>query len=142
MRLDPNVTVIKLTPNMPMHRITRSSVISDSDGIRQQTILFPQNTHAVMTLPKWRTQTLESLPVRSTEYTVGESGPNAMPGDLPPDTAYTYAFELSVDEALAVGAQDIAFNQPVIVYNNNFLNFPAGTAVPIGYYDRKQGLVS
>ena len=45
-----DVTVIKLTPNMRM-QIARSA-ISDSDGIRQQTILFPQNTHAVMTLPK------------------------------------------------------------------------------------------
>ena len=35
---------------------------------------------------------------------VGERGLEAMPGPLPPSVAYTYAVELSADEALAAGA--------------------------------------
>ena len=32
------------------------------------------------------------------------------------------------------------FTQPVLVYVDNFLGFPVGTAVPAGYYDRGRGL--
>ena len=36
-----------------------------------------------------------------------------MPAELPPNTAYTYAVELSADEAIATGATEINFNQPI-----------------------------
>ncbi|MEZ4767410.1 MAG: hypothetical protein R2844_03180 [Caldilineales bacterium] len=137
--LDPQVTEIDLAGLSEM-AVARGSVISDTDGLRQTTVLFPVGTQAVMTLTNGLTQTLPTLNVRATEYTVGDNGPEAMPGDLPPNSSYTYAFELSVDEALTAGAQDVGFNQPVIVYNENFLDFPAGTVVPLGYYDRGRGL--
>jgi RHS repeat-associated protein len=54
-----------------------------------------------------------------------------MPGALPPTSAYTYAVELSVDEA-----KDVTFDKPVSFYVENFLGFPVGSAVPTGYYDR------
>ena len=41
---------------------------------------------------------------RATEYTVGANATAAMPAMLPPISAYTYAAELSVDEAIAAGA--------------------------------------
>lgn len=59
-----------------------------------------------------------------------------MPGPLPPTSGYTYAVELSVDEALALGAKSVQFSQPVPVYIDNFLNFPVGETVPVGWYDR------
>jgi hypothetical protein len=34
----------------------------------------------------------------------------------------------------------VGFSQPVISYNENFLNFPVGIIVPLGYYDRSSGL--
>ncbi len=45
---------------------------------------------------------------------------------------------VSADEALAAGAQDVVFNQPLIRYVENFLSFPAGTTVPVGYYDEEK----
>ena len=41
-----------------------------------------------------------------------------------------------VDEALAAGATDVRFSQPLFHYVENFLNFPVGMVVPTGYYDR------
>jgi RHS repeat-associated protein len=61
-----------------------------------------------------------------------------MPGELPPTSGYTYAVELSADEAAAAGANEIRFDRPVPVYLENFLGFPAGTVVPAGYYDRSR----
>ena len=58
---------------------------------------------------------------------------------LPPTSGYTYAVELSVDEAMAAGAKSVAFSMPVPVYVENFLNFPIGDLVPVGVYDREKG---
>jgi hypothetical protein len=60
-----------------------------------------------------------------------------MPGGLPPTSAYTYAAEYSVDEAVAASASSVNFSQPVIQYLENFLNFPVGGIVPVGGYDRE-----
>jgi RHS repeat-associated protein len=62
-----------------------------------------------------------------------------MPGELPPATAYTYAVELSVDEAMTVGARAVRFSQPVSFYVENFLDMPTGSIVPVGTYDRHIG---
>ena len=63
--------------------------------------------------PELRLQPLDILAVRATEYSVGTSGPAAMPGELPPSSAYTYAVELSVDQALAAAATRVNFDRPV-----------------------------
>src|SRR5947207_3185170 len=47
---------------------------------------------------------------------------------------------LRSDEAMAAGAREVRFSQPVIHYVENFLHFPPGVAVPAGYYDRDRGL--
>ena len=57
---------------------------------------------------------IPGLNVRATEYTVGGTGPKAMPALLPPLSAYTYAVEFSVDEAQAAGATTVQFSQPVV----------------------------
>ena len=54
-----------------------------------------------------------ALTVRLTEYTVGATGMAAMPAELPPSTGYTYAVDMSSDEAIAAGAGGVLFNQPV-----------------------------
>ena len=59
-----------------------------------------------------------------------------MPGVLPPTSGYTYAVELSADEAIAAGASSVVFSQPLANYVENFLGFPVGGAVPAGFYDR------
>ncbi|MEA2091472.1 MAG: hypothetical protein U9O83_03780, partial [Campylobacterota bacterium] len=119
--------------------VARGSEVTDDDGTRRATMLFTPGTTAEMVLPDGTTQPLTTLNMRATEYTVGENGPEAMPAELPPNTAYTYAVELSADEALAAGATQVNFNQPVYTYVENFIGAPLGTAVPTGYYDKEKG---
>jgi hypothetical protein len=133
---DSTVSPIDLSKN-DSFQIAQSSVVTDASGNRQVTILFPQGTGASMLLADGSTQPLSSMHVRATEYTVGSNGPEAMPGALPPTVAYTYAVELSVDEAIAAGAQQVSFSNPVPLYVDNFLGFSTGTKVPTAYYDFK-----
>jgi len=137
---DTQVTTIDLTEPTEF-QVAQGSVVTDTDGARQATLLFPPHTQATMAFAASSARpqaSLSTLSVRATEYTVGESGPEAMPGELPPQVGYTYALELGVDEAEAAGALDVQFGQPVIFYVENFLDFPVGGAVPMGYYDREE----
>ena len=82
---------------------------------------------------------MSSLNVRFTEYTVGANGPKAMPAQLPPTSGYTYAVEIRADESIVkIAGKDVLLNQPVFFYLENFLNFPVGGIVPVGYYDNDQ----
>ena len=118
---------------------TSETTPADDDGARQATLMFEPGTDATMELPNGQTKPLGDLEVRATEYTVGADGDEAMPGELPATSAYTYAVEFSVDEAVEAGATDVRFTKPVITYVDNFLGFPAGTVVPAAYYDEEQG---
>ncbi len=135
--LDSEVTNIDLAA--PEIQVARGSEVTDNDGTRRATMLFTPGTTAELVLPDGSTQPLSVLNIRATEYTVGDNGPEAMPAELPPSTAYTYAVELSAEEALSAGATSVRFNQPVYTYVENFIGAPVGTAVPTGYYDRAKG---
>lgn len=99
--------------------------------------MFQPGTTATLVNPDSSLVPLTTINVRATEYTVGDSGRLAMPAPLPPASRYTYAVEVSVDEA-GPGAT-VVFSQPVPLYVENFLNIPVGTPVPTGRYDRTQG---
>jgi RHS repeat-associated protein len=73
-----------------------------------------------------------SVQFQATEYTVGPQGAQAMPADIAQNTVYTYASEFSIVN----GAEAVDFAKPVFAYVDNFLNLPAGTLVPSGFYDR------
>jgi RHS repeat-associated protein len=133
---DSQVTKVNLAAATDVE-VARGSPVTDSSGTRQATVMFQQGTTAEMVLPNGSTQPLTSIDVRATEYTVGATGEKAMPGTLPPTSAYTYAAELSIDQAVQAGATEVRFNQPVPVYLDNFLNINVGTLVPSGFYDRK-----
>jgi len=136
---DATATVIDLAAAVPM-QVARGSVVSDGSGVRQATLLFPQGTQATFRLPDGTTQPAPApLTIRQTEYTVGATGPQAMPSELPPSSGYTYYLELSADEEQAAGAVGVEFNQPVIFYLENFLDFPVGENTPVGFYDRQAG---
>jgi len=135
--VDTQVTALDLTASTPI-QVARGTAITDSDGTRQATLLVPQGTTATMVLPDGSTQPLTTLNVRLTEYTVGSNGPQTMPAQLPPTSAYTYAVEISADQALAANAKTVQLSQPISLYVDNFLNFPVGMAVPTGAYDRQQ----
>ena len=134
--LDPIANEIDLSSPLSPAQVARGSVESDADGSRQATLIFPADTAAEMVMPNGTAVPLEELTVRATEYTVGESGEEAMPGELPAMSGYTYAAEYSVDEAMAAGATEVRFSRPVVSYTDNFLDFPVGGTVPTGYYDR------
>jgi RHS repeat-associated protein len=134
--LDTNVTTIDFTDSI---QVARGSVMTDSAGTRQGTLLFRQGTTASIKLPNGSLQSVSTLNVRITEFTAGPLGPAAMPGELPASTAYTYAAELTTDEATAAGAREVLFSQPVSFYLENFLNFRLGAVAPVGYYDRDLG---
>jgi hypothetical protein len=135
--LDPVMTTIDLASATGM-LVAQGSTQNDANGDRQATILFPQGMTAELVMPDGSIQPITSLDVRATEYTVGENGPESMPGELPPTSGYTYAVELSVDEALTAGATMVSFDQSLPFYVENFLEFPTGITVPSGYYDRDQ----
>lgn len=133
------VAGVDLTPGAGI-QVAQSAPVTDRDGTRQATLLLDPDTDATARLPDGSTKPLpDKLNIRATEYTIGASGPAAMPGDLPPTSAYTYAVDYSVDEASKDGAVQVDFDKPVVTYVDNYLGFSAGTAVPMGYYDREKG---
>ncbi|MFC0211038.1 fibronectin type III domain-containing protein [Paenibacillus chartarius] len=136
---DTKMTVLNLTDAQEM-QVAQGTTVSDEDGARTSTLLVPKGTSATMKLPDGTVRPLPEIHFRATEYTVGANGKEAMPGELPQNVGYTYAVELSADEAIAAGATEVTFNQPLYHYVDNFLEFPVGTAVPNAYYDRKAGM--
>jgi RHS repeat-associated protein len=133
---DAQVTVIDFSEPM---QVAQGSPVTDGDGTRQATLLFPEETQAELVMPDGSTQPLGSLSVRATEYTVGDNGPKAMPAELPPTSGYTYCVEFTADEALAAGAKDVVFGEPISFYLENFIGFPVGIQVPTAAYDRVEG---
>jgi RHS repeat-associated protein len=131
---DGNATTIDLAGAQTM-QVAEGRVVTDESGSRQSRVLFPPGTGASMVMADGSRVPLTTLTVRSTEFTVGPNGPTAMPAELPPTSGYTYAVELSVDEATAVGALSVEFTTPVVHYVDNFLGMPVGIPVPTGYYD-------
>ncbi len=131
--------VTEIDENADTLQVAAGAPSNDGDGSRTATLLFEPGTDATMRLPDGTTKPLGDLEVRATEYTVGANGERAMPGALPATSAYTYAVEFSVDEAIENRATDVRFTKPVPTYVDNFLGFPAGTIVPAAYYDKGDG---
>ncbi|HEV8433747.1 MAG TPA: IPT/TIG domain-containing protein, partial [Thermoanaerobaculia bacterium] len=130
-----DTAVTTITSNPPVPQVAQGSLSSDTDGNRRATMYFPPGVAATLINADGTTQAATTLHVRATEYTVGPNGPKAMPAVLPPNSGYTYCVELSVDEAPGV-----TFSQSVPVYVENFLGFPVGSVVPVGYFDRTKDL--
>jgi hypothetical protein len=117
----------------------RGSATADADGQRQAMVVVRPGTVATAYLANGDEVSLPQATVRATEFTVGNLGPERMPGSLPALSGYTYAVDLSVDEAVALGAIHVGFEPPVFLFADNFLGFPAGTKVPTGYFDDVAG---
>jgi len=138
---DTKVTRVNLTDTTQPVHVAQGNPVTDKDGSRQATLLIPQGTKAEVYNPDGTMRSVTSLNLRLTEYTVGDNGAASMPAPLPPSSAYTYAFEMRADEAtIKRDGKDVIFDRPVPFYINNFLNFPVGTAVPVGYYDQNKGV--
>jgi YD repeat-containing protein len=133
--VDEKKTAVAFSTESPV-QVARANPVNDDDGQRQPTLVFPKGTEATLLLSDGTSKPVESLTVRATEFTVGKNGPRAMPASLPASSAYTYAVELSADEA---GGADVKFSKPVYHYVENFLELPVGIPVPTGYFDRDKG---
>ncbi|HWP05651.1 MAG TPA: hypothetical protein VNN72_07910, partial [Polyangiaceae bacterium] len=132
----PSATSSTIVATSGVGQLAPGSVESDARGARRASIYFPPGNDAHAVFEDGRQAPLTTMTVRATEYTVGEDGEDRMPAPLPLATGYTYAVELSVDEALALGAAHVQFSAPVSLYVDDFLGFPVGEVVPVGFYDR------
>lgn len=125
--------------------VATASSVTDGDGTRQARVLIPPST----TIGGWTPQAT-NLNFRVTEYTLGTgtqaaAARAAMPGELPFNSAYTYAVELSIDEVPSPTFTNSNGNA-VMFYVDNFTGPGLSTlgqtsvSVPAGYYDRAAGM--
>ncbi len=121
-------------------KVATDNLENDADGLRQARLVVPKGVSGELVLADGTRQSLDNMNLRITEYTVGPDGPQRMPAEMPPNIAYTYAMDLSIDEAMNVNADDVVFDTPLYFYLDNFLEFPAGIKVPTGYYDDERGV--
>ena len=135
--LDPKETPVSFGSAAPV-QVALGSVVSDEDGERTGVLLFPAGTQAEIVAADGTTTPVAIGTVRITEYTVGPLGPERMPAQLPPSSGYTYAMELSLDEALSPELS-VQFDRPLRYYVDNFLHFPVGKAVPFATFNRSRG---
>jgi PKD repeat protein len=136
-RYDSKATTVQM--NAAANQVHTASTVSDSDGARTATIVVKPQTTAQLIMPDGSSRAVNQLSIRATEVTVGTDGPKRMPADLPTNTGYTYAVDLTADEAIALGAKSIEFSKPVAFHLDNFLNIPVGFIVPSGYLDQAKG---
>jgi RHS repeat-associated protein len=129
---DPAASTVSFDGNPNTIVAHQSTEVSDAFGNRSCTMVFTGDNRAYLIDEQGNDiQELVTITTRATEFTTPES----MPAILPPNSAYTYCVELSVD-----GAQRVRFDKPVITWVDNFLGFDVGSAVPVGYYDRDRSV--
>ena len=110
----------------------RASEVTDAHGTRSTSLVFRGDNAAYELDDQGKVvNTLDDVTVRATEYHL----PDTMPAALPGSSGYTYCVELSVD-----GIDRVGFDQPVVTWVENFLDFPVGGVVPVGHYDRDRGV--
>ncbi len=135
----PDSKVSQVQNNATQIQMVKGSTVSDQSGERTGVLVIPAGTEAKLQMPDGSLKSTPTLSLRVSEYTVGSDGPKRMPAALPGMTGYTYAVEISADEAIAMGAQHVLFSKPVPYYIDNFLNYPIGSAIPVGSFESKLG---
>jgi len=145
---DPVVTLVPVGAAAPQTVVVGSPEAEEPGTERTGVAIFPAGVIAeVVDGATGNRIPLSSLDVRITEFTVGELGPEAMPGELPPTSAYTYAFEITAGNVALDPDDRIELTPPVPYYVDNFIGFPVGDprpsnngplAVPLGWYDRER----
>ncbi len=140
LRPDPVVTKVTLDDSTSTFSSATGSTELDDVGVRTGTVLFPPGVQALMVGADGNSESLEELDIRITEFTVGPDGPATMPANIAYNTAYTYAFEINADQAVVSGAPEILFSEPLPYYVNNYYDFPVGSQIPLGSYNRQRGV--
>jgi YD repeat-containing protein len=136
-------TVIDASGASTSSQVAQGDPQEDRNGFRQPSLIIPAGIKAFLIhTPDSVTLTTpaQSLGLRLTEYTVGPKGAISVPASLPDNAANTYTLEISSDEARVMKASQVKFSDSVALYTNNYLDFPVGTKVPLGWYDREKGL--
>jgi hypothetical protein len=129
---DPEATAITFDGNPDTIVTHRSTEVTDDFGARSCSMVFTGDNRAYLVDEEGNdVHELTSIITRATEFTTPES----MPAVLPPNVAYTYCADLTVD-----GADRVRFEKPVVTWVDNFLDFDVGMIVPVGYYDRDRDL--
>ncbi|HKO48583.1 MAG TPA: RHS repeat-associated core domain-containing protein [Polyangiaceae bacterium] len=132
----------QISADASAQQVASAEPTTDGHGTRQPLVLFAPGTTADAKLPDGSTQPLSNLSVHVTEYPLDLSPEmptrtqRFAPGSLPASGNVNYSLDFTVDEAEKLGATSVAFSKPVTVYVENFLGLPAGSPVPLGYYDR------
>ena len=134
LQADPVATPVAFGVATGEAQVASGSVVADESGVRQAGVLVPSGTQAAVEIEDGSIVEADELTLRVTEYTVGDQGSSAMPATLPPNSAYTYAIELSVDEG-----GHVEFDREVFIYVEDFLGFPIGTPVPTGFVEKTSG---
>ncbi|PJA25697.1 MAG: hypothetical protein COX57_02035, partial [Alphaproteobacteria bacterium CG_4_10_14_0_2_um_filter_63_37] len=131
---DSKGTTIALDGNPASSFVHQSTPTVDAAGRRSATLVFAGDTTAQVVSADGTTVPLTGpLTVRATEY----AKPETMPGNLPPTSQYTYCVNLSIDGVPEKAK--VLFNRKVMIFVDNFLNYPIGEIVPIGYYNPTTG---
>src|SRR5690554_4472733 len=125
---DTKQTRIDLSTGEP--QVHQSSTISDEYGERKATVVFNGITTATVLSADGSQRELEEFLFTATDFETPES----MPGELPPEVAFTFANDLHV--AGVHYSDTVVFDSNVVMFIDNFLGFDVGEIVPIGYFDR------
>ncbi|MEQ1832018.1 MAG: hypothetical protein ABL977_03100, partial [Candidatus Eisenbacteria bacterium] len=134
----------RLLPVTTTPAMVTSRFESDLNGDRRMWLYLPSGVTAAITPDGQTTQPpLSSFNIKLREFTVGSSGDEAMPAQLPPSSAYTYCVDMSLKESDDIwGGQPVGtlrpkvtFSAPISSYVKDFMGTPVGTTVPSGYYD-------
>lgn len=130
---DAVATTLTFDGNPDTRILHRSSSYTDIEGSRATTLVFRGDTQVTIHDKSGSETALEGpITVRATEFVA----PRTMPGKLPPASAFTFASDLTIDGVSPF--DEVRFSQPVVMYVENFLEFPVGERVPLGYYDRNK----
>ena len=121
-------------------QVAQGSPVTDGDGTRRATLLLEPGTEATATLPG-RHRRRSSATASTSAPPSSRSAPTARPRcpascRRPPPTrtrSSTRSTRPRKDQAV-----NVEFDKPVVTYVDNFVGFPAGTPVPMGYYDREK----
>ncbi|MCP1728063.1 RHS repeat-associated protein [Natronospira proteinivora] len=111
-------------------QVHQSSLISDEFGERRATVIFNGIQSATAMSLDGSEREITAFDFSATEYET----PASMPGELPKEVAFTFANDLHV--AGTHHTETVVFDNDVVMYIDNFLDFEVGEIVPIGYFDR------
>ncbi|KKO50387.1 hypothetical protein VT06_02825, partial [Arsukibacterium sp. MJ3] len=125
---DSKHSLIDLSAGTP--QVHHSSVISDEFGERRATVVFNGISSAEIRSQNGARRPITQFMFSATEFET----PASMPGELPVETAFTWASDLHVDGSHYTDS--VHYNADVVLYLDNFLSFPVGEIVPVGYFDR------